>query len=92
MLEFKFYNLLGLRLFIPQIETDITAVTKDGFTMTCMGKDIHVMVETDLAMFDGKMQSALQGTGGAFCQLCMYSKYDCHCILKVNNGFAINKK
>ena len=81
-----------LRPFIPQIEKEITAVTKDGFTMSCMGKDIHVMVETDLAMFDGKMQSALQGTGGAFCQLCMYSKNYCHCILNVNSGFPINRK
>ena len=59
-----------LRPLIPMIEEEIVAVCRDGFTMTCMGKDVHVAVKSDLSMFDGKMHAALQGTGGTFYQLC----------------------
>ncbi|CAL4226389.1 unnamed protein product [Meganyctiphanes norvegica] len=73
------------------IEEEIVAVCRDGFTMTCMGKDVHVAVKSDLSMFDGKMHAALQGTGGAFCQLCKFSKINCHCIEYVIKGFPVDR-
>ena len=80
-----------LRPLIPQIESEIVAVSRDGFLMPCMGKDVHVTVNSDLSMFDGKMHAALQGTAGAFCQMCKFSKINCHCKEYVVNGFPIDR-
>ena len=81
-----------LRPLIPQIEAEIVGVSRDGFNMHYEGKNIFVSVKTDLSMFDGKMHAALQGTGGAFCQMCTFSKTYCHCLENVPNGFPINRK
>ena len=80
-----------LRPLIPQIEADIVAVSKDGFSMKIFDKDVHVSVKSDLTMFDGKMHAALQGTGGAFCQMCKFSKTYCHSVENALNGFPIDR-
>ena len=80
-----------LRPLIPLIEADIVSVIQNGFTMKYMEKDMHVTVESDLAMFDGKMYAALQGTGGAFCQMCTFTKENCHCKEHVLNGFPVDR-
>ena len=80
-----------LRPLIPQIEADILNISQNGFNMDFKGKEIHVSVYSDLSMFDGKMHAALQGTGGAFCQMCKFSKTYCHCIANALNGFPINR-
>ena len=80
-----------LRPLIPLIEAEIQNVCRQGFNMVYEGKDIHVSVNTLLSMFDGKMHAALQGTLGAFCQMCNYSKANCHNIEYVQNGFPIDR-
>ena len=80
-----------LRPFVPQIESEIIDVAKNGFHMKFMEKDIHVTVNSKLTMLDGKMRSALQGTGGAYCQMCKSTKPNCHKIDCVVNGFRIDR-
>ena len=80
-----------LRPFIPLIEEEIIVVSREGFNMTYMGKVVHVTVNSELSMFDGKMQEALQGTGGAFCQMCKSSKVYCHYIASVQTGFPVDR-
>ena len=80
-----------LRPLIPQIEQEITSVSNHGFNMQYMDKELHVTVHSSLTMFDDKMRAALQGTGGAFCQMCKISKPKCHCIDYVVNGFTVDR-
>ncbi|CAL4120500.1 unnamed protein product, partial [Meganyctiphanes norvegica] len=80
-----------LRPLIPQIEANILYISANGFDMQFMGKDIHVSVHSSLTMFDGKMHAALQGTGGAYCQMCRCSKTNCHKLHYVVNGFLVDR-
>ena len=80
-----------LRPLIPLIEAEILNASQNGFDMTYNGKDIHVSVKSSLTMFDGKMHAALQGTLGAFCQMCKYSKINCHDPNYVLSGFPIDR-
>ena len=80
-----------LRPLIPQIEAEITSVSSNGLHMQYMEKDVYISVNSCLTMFDGKMHAALQGTGGAFCQLCKFSKVNCHCPEYVVNGFPVDR-
>ena len=80
-----------LRPLIPQIETGIAHVSEHGVNMVFMGISIHVTVHSSLAMFDGKMHSSLQGTGGAYCQMCRYSKADCHSKEHAITGFPVDR-
>ena len=81
-----------LRPLIPQIEEDITNVSTNGFAMQYIKKDVTVTVRSSFTMFDDKMRAALQGTGGAYCQMCKFSKINCHCTEYVINGFPIDHK
>ena len=80
-----------LRPFIPQVETEIVDVSRDGINMQYMGTDIHVSVHSSLTMFDGKMHATLQGTGGAYCQLCKHSKETCHNPDHAAAGFTVDR-
>ena len=80
-----------LRPFIPVIEAEILQASQNGFDMSYDGKDVHVSVSSSLTMFDGKMLGNLQGTLGAFCQLCKCSKDNCHKIEYAQNGFPIDR-
>ena len=80
-----------LRPFIPQVESEIIELSSNGFDMIFMEKNIHVNIHSCLSMFDGKMHASLQGTGGAFCQMCMFSKSNCHDIEYVVNGFPVDR-
>ena len=80
-----------LRPFISQIESEILDVSRDGIHMQYMDKAIHVSVHTSLTMFDGNMHAALQGTGGAFCQLCRNSKETCHSLEHAESGFLVDR-
>ncbi|CAL4097675.1 unnamed protein product, partial [Meganyctiphanes norvegica] len=80
-----------LRPFISQIESEILDVSRDGIHMQYMDKAIHVSVHTSLTMFECKMHAALQGTGGAFCQLCRNSKETCHSLEHAESGFPVDR-
>ena len=80
-----------LRILIPQIETEITEISLNGFLMQFLGTDVHVFVNSSLCMFDDKMKAALQGTGGAYCQMCIFSKVNCHQVDYVVNGFPVDR-
>ena len=80
-----------LRPFIPQIEAEIIAASQNGIDMDYMGKTIHVCVHSSLTMMDGKMYSALQGTGGAYCQMCRTTKADCHDVEQATQGYSIDR-
>ena len=80
-----------LRPLIPQIESEISDISSGGFRMSFMDKDIHVTVNSCLTMIDGKMHASLQGTGGAYCLMCKFSKDSCHNVEYVANGFPVDR-
>merc|ERR1712240_1008310 len=52
---------------------------------------MHIIVNSFFTMFDGKMLACVQGTGGAYCQMCLFSKSSCHSIEQATNGFPIDR-
>ena len=71
---------------------DQVAAIENGVLPVEILNDRQAQVFTELSMMDGKMIDLIQGDSGAFCHYCYATRADANDILKIQNGFKIEKK
>ena len=77
--------------YVPQVEADIKAIKAEGVEVRLGEMETKATCEkADLSMADGKMVTSLLQLGGAYCSMCTLSQEECHILLVIQEGFAIN--
>ena len=70
---------------------DQLAAIENGVLPVKIVNDHKAQVFTELSLMDGKMIDLIQGDSGAFCHYCYATRADANDILKIQNGFKIEK-
>ena len=59
--------------------------------MKYKGEDVKFVVKALSLMCDRKASNLVYGLGGAYCDLCIYSKHDCLDLDFISSGININR-
>jgi hypothetical protein len=70
---------------------DKLAAIEKGVVQVEITNGRKAQVVTELSMMDGKMIDLIQGDSGAFCHYCNATRADANDIIKIQNGFKIEK-
>ena len=76
---------------LQTFDQDINDMKENGFAAIIGEKEVNVKVNVASHMMDLKAANLYMGTGGAFCDLCSYSREDCHDPEIVKQGFEITR-
>ena len=74
---------------LEQFNDDIKELKNEGVTIRKDDKELHLKVEIKSHMMDMKAAHLFLGLGGAYCDLCSYSRDACHSLDIIQNGFQI---
>ena len=72
-------------------EDDINKMQNDGIETVVGEKSVNVKVNVASHMMDLKAANLYLGLGGSYCDLCEYSRADCHDPDVVRAGFQITR-
>ena len=76
---------------LEQFNDDIKELKNEGVTIRKDDKELHLKVEIKSHMMDMKAAHLFLGLGGAYCDLCSYSRDACHSLDIIQNGFQIDR-
>lgn len=76
---------------LEQFNDEIKELKNEGVTIRKDDKELHLKVEIKSHMMDMKAAHLFLGLGGAYCDLCSYSRDACHSLDIIQNGFQIDR-